>query len=239
MSRHAMLNSGEHAQLRVRTEPSAELGDAVMASLTVPIEFRRIQHNFPILFRRDNETGRFSALALLGFENGENLFLEGDRWDAEYKPLAMAIQPFLVGRSASGDGPSQVHVDLDHPRVSADGEGVLLFDSTGQPTPYLERISAMLDELDQGYRASEDFFAALERYDLLEPFFLDVELKNGSKHRMAGYHLINEDKLRELEPGAVAELHTEGHLMPIFMALASLSNLSGLIARKNRRNGDA
>ena len=239
MSRHAMLNSGEHAQLRVRTEPSAELGDAGMASLTVPIEFRRIQHNFPILFRRDNETGRFSALALLGFENGENLFLEGDRWDAEYKPLAMAIQPFLVGRSASGDGPSQVHIDLDHPRVSADGEGVLLFDSTGQPTPYLERISAMLDELDQGYRASADFFAALERYDLLEPFFLDVELKNGSKHRMAGYHLINEDKLRELEPGAVAELHTEGHLMPIFMALASLSNLSGLIARKNRRNGDA
>jgi hypothetical protein len=91
MSRHAMLNSREHAQLRVRTGPSAELGDAVMASLTVPIEFRRIQHNFPILFRRNNETGRFSALALLGFENGENLFLEGDRWDAEYKPLAMAI----------------------------------------------------------------------------------------------------------------------------------------------------
>ena len=239
MSRHAMLNSGEHAQLRVRTESSAALGDAVMASLTVPIEFRRIQHNFPILFRRDNETGRFSALALLGFENGENLFLEGDRWDAEYKPLAMAIQPFLVGRSASGDGPSQVHIDLDHPRVAPDGEGVRLFESTGQPTPYLERISAMLDELDQGYRASEDFFVALERYDLLEPFFLDVELKNGSKHRMAGYHLINEDKLRELEPGAIAELHDEGHLMPIFMALASLSNLSGLIARKNRRNGDA
>jgi hypothetical protein len=239
MSRHAVLNSDEHAQLRVRTEPSATLGDAVMASLTVPIEFRRVQHNFPILFRRDNETGRFSALALLGFENGENLFLEDDRWDAEYKPLAMAIQPFLVGRSASDDGPTQVHIDLDHPRVAAGGEGMRLFDSTGRPTPYLERISAMLDELDQGYRASEDFFAALERYNLFEPFFLDVELRNGSKHRMVGYHLINEEKLRELEPSAVAELHTAGHLMPIFMALASLSNLSGLIARKNRRNGDA
>ena len=238
MSRHAILTGEDHAQLRVRTESSAELGDAVMASLTVPIEFRRIQHNFPILFRKDIETGRFSALALLGFENGENLFLEGDRWDAEYKPLAMAIQPFLVGRPAAGDGPSQVHIDLDHPRVAAGGEGVLLFDSAGRPTPYLERIGEMLSELDEGYRASEAFFAALERYDLLEPFFLDVELKNGSKHRMVGYHLINEDKLRELEPGAIAELHTGGHLMPIFMALASLSNLSGLIARKNRRNSD-
>jgi len=238
MRRHAILDSNAHAQLRVRTESSAELGDAVMAALTVPIEFRRIQHDFPILFRRDTDTGRFSALALLGFENGENLYLDGNRWDAEYKPLSLAIQPFLVGRPADGEGLSQVHIDLDHPRVANGGEGVLLFDSAGRPTPYLERISEMLGELDEGYRASEAFFSALERYDLLEPFFLDVELNNGSKHRMVGYHLINEDKLRELDPGAVTELHAEGHLMPIFMALASLSNLRGLIARKNRRNGD-
>jgi hypothetical protein len=237
VSRHAVLNPDEHADLRVRAEASAELGDAVMSSFTVPIEFRRIQHNFPILFRRDLETGKFSALALLGFESGENLFLDGGRWDADYKPLALAIQPFLVGRSAGGDGLSQVHIDLDHPRVASDGEGVALFDALRRPTPYVERISEMLAELDEGYRASGSFFAALERYELLEPFALDVELGDGSKHRMVGYHLINEEKLRELEPGAIAELHAEGHLMPIFMALASLSNLPNLIARKDRRNG--
>ncbi len=235
MSRHEILNFEQHAGLRVRTDSSAELGDAVMASFTVPLEFRRIQHNFPILFRRANDSGRFSALALLGFEAGENLFLEGDRWDADYKPLAMSIQPFLVGRSASDDAPSQVHIDLDHPRVTTNGEGVLLFDPSGRPTPYLERMSDMLGELDEGHRSSESFFAALERYQLLEPFSLDVELDDGTKHRMVGYHLIDEDRLRELEPGAVAELHAEGHLMPIFMALASLSNLRGLINRKNAR----
>lgn len=238
MSRHAILNYDEHSALRVRTESSAELGDAVMASFTVPLEFRRVQHNFPILFRRDNESGRFSALALLGFESGENLFLAGDRWDADYKPLALAIQPFLVGRSANSAEPSQVHIDLDHPRVTSAGEGVLLFDQSGRPTPYVERISEMLGELDEGYRSSGSFFAALERYELLEPFSLDVELNDGSKHRMVGYHLINEEKLRELEPGAIAELHAEGHLMPIFMALASLSNLRNLIERKNLRNGN-
>jgi len=96
----------------------------------------------------------------------------------------------------------------------------------------------MLAELDAGYRASGDFFAALDRYDLLEPFALDVELKDGSKHRMVGYHLINEDKLRTLEPNAIADLHSEGHLMPIFMALASLSNLPKLIALKSRGDGN-
>ena len=56
-------------------------------------------------------------------------------------------------------------------------------------------------------------------------------------HRLVGYHLIDEEKLRALEPGALAELHSAGHLMPIFMALASVSNLAALVARKNRRLG--
>lgn len=237
MSNHAIVNREEHGSLRVRTEASAALGDAVMSSFTVPLEFRRIQHDFPILFRRDNSTGRFSSLALLGFESGENLFLDRDGWHADYKPMAMAIQPFLAGRSPEGQGPVQLHIDLDHPRVSTGDEGVKLFDASGRPTPFVERVVEMLDELDHGHRASASFFAALERYDLLEPFALDVELRDGSKHRMVGYHLINEDRLRSLEPAAIAELHSEGHLMPIFMALASLSNLPKLIAHKNRRDG--
>lgn len=238
MSRHAILNSDEHAGLRIRTEHSAELGDAVMASFTVPLEFRRIQHDFPILFRREDESGRFSALALLGFESGENLFLEGDQWLADYKPLALANQPFLIGRSAEGDAPIQIHIDLDHPRISTNGEGVLLFDAAGRPTPFLDQISDMLNQLDTGYRTSGDFFAALERYELLEPFALDVELQGGSKRRMVGYHLINEEKLRALEAGIIAALHSEGHLMPIFMALASLSNLPKLVGLKACRDAD-
>ena len=238
MSRHAILTSEEHRDLRVRAEPSADLGDAVMSAFTVPLEFRQIQHEFPILFRRADGSGDFSALALLGFESGENLFLVGDRWHAEYRPLSLAIQPFLVGRPAQGDGPAQVHIDLDHPRIAKHGEGMLLFEPSGRPTPYLERIGAMLAELDEGYRASKPFFAALERYELLEPHALDVELRDGSKHRMVGYHLINEERLQQLEPGAITELHAEGHLMPIFMALASLSNLRSLVERKSRRVGN-
>ena len=239
MSRHAILTSEDHRNLRVHAEPSADFGDAVMSAFTVPLEFRQIQHAFPILFRRADASGEFSALALLGFENGENLFLEGDRWDAEYRPLALTIQPFLVGRPAQGDGPAQVHIDLDHPRIANDGEGLLVFEPSGRPSPYLERISAMLGELDEGHRESKSFYAALERYNLLEPKALDVELRDGSKHRMVGYHLINEERLRGLEPAAIAELHTEGHLMPIFMALASLSNLGSLVERKSRRIGNA
>lgn len=235
MPQHAVLDRNLHRELRVRAEPSAELGDAVMACLTVPIEFRRVQNEFPILFRRNLETNAFSAIALMGFEDGENLFLGDGGWDAQYRPMALAIQPFLVGRPGSGDETPQVHIDLGHARIARQGEGVALFDEMGRPSPYLEQIAAMLGDLDEGYRGMPAFFDALARHDLIEPLAVDVELNDGSKNRLVGYHIINEDRLAALPAEALGELHEAGHLMPIFMVLASLSNLSKLARRKELR----
>ncbi len=235
MTNHQILNSTEHRNLRISAGAGPELGDGVMACLAVPSEFRRLACEYPVLFRYDSEARSFSALALLGFEPGENLYVEGGRWDAAYRPLAMAVQPFLVGRPRDGDGPGQVHIDMGHARIAAGGEGMRVFDDAGQATPYLEDIAAMLGALDEGYRASGDFFAALDRYDLLEPFSMDVTLDNGASHRLVGYHLVNEEKLAGLEPGVVAELHGAGYLEPIYMALASIGNLAKLVRRKNRR----
>lgn len=235
MTRHAVLDSNSHRDLRVRIDAGADLGDGVMATLTVPSEFRSVQGHFPILFRRETGRDEFTALALFGFEPAENLFLDDGRWDARYRPLSLAIQPFLVGRPANGDGPGQVHIDLDHPRIATGGEGVRLFDADGGATPYLEDIAGRLGDLDEGYRASGAFFDALRDHELLEPFSLEVTLDDGSIHSLVGFHIIDEEKLRALDAEVLGRLHADGHLMPIFMALASLSQLSALVARKNRR----
>lgn len=237
MPRHAVLDKDLHRDLRVRAEAGAALGDDVMAVLTVPSEFRRVQAHFPILFRRETGRDDFAAMALFGFETGENLFLVGDRWDARYRPLSLAIQPFLIGRPANGDGPGQVHIDLDHPRIAAAGDGVRLFDSDGMATPFLEAMAERLGDLDEGYRDSTAFYAALLAYDLLEPFSLEVTLDDGAQHSLVGFHIIDEARVRALGGDALAALHAAGHLMPMFMAMASLSQLSVLVERKNRRLG--
>jgi hypothetical protein len=237
MSSHQILNPADHGELRVNRQAGAHLGDGAMASLAVPAEFRRLACEYPLLFRYDQETRSFGALALFGFEPGENLFLDGDTWDASVKPLAMAVQPFLVGRGRDGGDMAQVHIDMAHPRIAQDGEGMRVFDAAGQPTPYLEQAAEMLAALDAGYRAADAFHAAADRYGLLEPFSMDVTLDDGSAHRLVGYHMVNEEKLRALEPGALAELHRDGHLEPLFMAVASLGNLGKLVRRKNRRRG--
>lgn len=236
MTDHVVLTPEDHRDLRVRTDRDAALGDAVMSCVTTPDEFRRVQTHYPILFRRNVERDEFMALALFGFEDGENLFLEHGRWDADYLPLAIDIQPFLIGAPAAGGTTKQVHVDMASPRIATDGgEGTRVFDEHGRPTPYLETVAEQLGALDAGWQGSADFFAALRRHELLEPLTLEITLDDGSTNRLVGFHVVDEDRLRALDGDALGDLHRDGHLMPLFMAVASLGNLSALIARRNRR----
>lgn len=236
MMAHAILTAEEHRDLRILADRGPAMGDAVMCCVTVPSEFRQVQSEYPILFRRDVERDAFTALAMFGFETGENLFLEDDRWDARHRPLAIEIQPFLIGAPADSAGPKQVHVDTASPRIGkgARAEGVRVFDDDGRPTPYLEKVAEDLGALDEGYRASGDFFAALRRHDLLEPLTLEITLDDGSINRLVGFHVVDENRLRALDPAALAELNENDHLLPIYMAIASLGNFAVLIARKNR-----
>ena len=235
MSNHKILTPADHADLRVLSGASAAFGDNVMACLTIPEEFRAVQAHYPIVFRRDINSGKFSALAMFGFDNGENLFLDEGRWDARYRPLAQSIQPFLIGRPASDSEVAQVHIDMDHPRISTSGEGTRLFDEDGRPTPFMEAMATRLAELDSGYRNLPEFCATLERLELLEPFTLEVPLDDGSRHSLVGYHIIAEERLSALDGATLGDLQSKGYLLPIFMAVASLSRFSDLVARKNAR----
>ena len=233
MPDHQILTVEAHGNLRVRTGHGAAFGDDIMTCLVVPAEFRQVQGDYPILFRRNVERDGFMALALFGFENGENLYLQDGAWDASARPLAMEIQPFLIG-SPDSDGQKQFHIDMASSRIGG-SDGVRLFDEHRRPSPYLESIVDKLGALDASYGETGAFFAALERYRLLEPMSLEITLDDGSTNRLVGFHVIDEERLQALDADALGELHGAGQLLPIFMAVASLGNLSKLIARKNRK----
>lgn len=235
MTEHVILNNEQHRDLRISTESSAEMGDAVMGCLTVPPEFRQVQNCFPIVFRRDPASGNFAAMALFGFTDGENLFLENGEWTARYKPVVQSVAPFLIGRPRQEGGEAQVHIDMAHPRVSSSGEGMRVFDEDGRPTPYMEDMARRLGMLHEAYKASGGFIDALRRHDLLEPFTLEVPLVDGSKHSLVGFHTIHEEKLEALDAAALGELQQAGYLLPIYMVLASMENFAEMIARKNRQ----
>jgi hypothetical protein len=229
----ALLNNIEHKDLRIIAGHRPGLGSEVAWVPTYADEFRSLQAHYPIIFRQGEEGGAFEAIALLGFTEDENLFLENGSWDAAVVPMLHARQPFYIGRN--GDE-LMIQVDLDHPRVSMrEGEGEPVFKPHGGNTDYLEQVSSMLSTIHNGVQANIGFLDALRRHELLDGFVLDMQFDNGDQNRMAGFYTIHEERLAALDAGAIAELHGAGYLGPIYFALASLSNFRGLIDRKNKK----
>jgi hypothetical protein len=239
MANHVLLNNVEHADLRVNTDRAVRFGDDVMCALTFPAEFRNVQAEYPIFFYKNLDTGQFQALAMFGFEDQENLFLDGEGWQANYIPLSVLRQPFLIGYHEDSSGGEVarhevVHLDLDHPRVGS-SEGEALFQEHGGTTPFLDNISALLHTMHKGFEGEAPFMDRLVKYELLELFDLDVTLDDGSEHRLAGYYTINEEKLNELPGDVLQDLNRRGFLQAIYMVIASLSNIRVLIEKRNAR----
>jgi hypothetical protein len=239
MTRHVMLNNIQHKNLRVITRPGAQFGDEVGMVLTFPTEFAEVQRDYPIFFRKDPNTGEFSSLALLGLSKDENLYLDGDRWDATYLPGVIARGPFLIGFQERNEGGELrrepvVHVDLDHPRVS-ETEGERVFLEHGGNSRYLDRVAGILQGINQGIEVGKAMFAAFTALELIEPLKVEIKLDNESQYDLLGLHVISEQKLRNLGSDDLFKLHRSGFLQGAYLVMASLNNLGRLIERKQRR----
>ncbi|MDR7272458.1 hypothetical protein J2X20_005141 [Pelomonas saccharophila] len=235
MTRPALLDNVTHRQLRIRTERSAALGDARQSALALPAEFRQLQAHYPIVFQLvDGEVG-FQPVALFGLEEGQNLFLKEGGWDAPVVPMALQRDPFLIGR-APDDG-LQLHIDMDSPRIvrPEEGEvGTALFMPHGGFSDHLDHIVQLMEHLHAQAQHLPVFIEALTRHQLLEPFVIDIETPGGEQSRLSGLFTIHEERLAALPGAALEALAREGLLLPIYMQIASLQQLQGLVERQSR-----
>lgn len=238
MTKHVLLNNIAHKDLKVITKKAAEYGHNIGSTITYPTEFADVQREYPILFRKD-ETGEFQSVALMGLDQNENLFLDESGWHASYIPAIIDRGPFLIGFQTQQSVESEqrepvIHVDMDDPRVG-ESEGEPVFLEHGGNSPYIERISRMLQAIHRGIAANKAMVAAFQEYDLIEPVALEIELNNGNKLSLRGFYTLNEEQLAQLDGDALAKLHHAGFLQGAFLMLASLTNIKKLIQMKNAR----
>lgn len=241
MANYVMLNNVEHQNVKVITERSARYGDDVHFVMTFPIEFRRVQSFYPIFFQKDASTGKFYPIALFGFEAEENLFLSEDGWDANYVPLMIRRNPFLIGYQKSPQeadaNQSVVSIDMDSPRVG-ETEGEALFLPHGGTSEYLASMIENLEDIKVGHEMNAAFVDALLELDLIESVSMEIELNDGSKNQLLGLYTIDEERLEQLDGEALGKLHRRQFLLPIYMILASLSSFKTLIGKKNEQLTD-
>jgi hypothetical protein len=236
MTRPVLLDNIAHGALRLRTERSAALGDARHFALALPAEFRHLQAHYPILFQLVEGEAGFQPIALFGLEDGQNLFLTERGWDATVMPMAMQREPFLIGHTS--DDTLQLMIDLDSPRIVKPEEGdvgTALFLPHGAFGEHLEHVVKLMETLHVHAQYLPSFIDALKEHQLLEPCALDIQMPNGEQSRLTGLFSINEERLAALPGAALESLAQRGHLMPIYMQIASLAQLPLLAERASRR----
>lgn len=219
------LDSQAHRSLRVHAIASAKYGDNQRFVQVIVSEFPHLVVHYPILLSKDATTGAFYCGAMLGFEEGENLFLKNGEGHEGYRPLNLQRVPFY----AYG---SDLAIDLDHPRVTAD-EGELLFNVQGGPTRYLQSIATTFGELKPGIEMTKRFIDTLMELKLVEPVDFEMEFDDGSARVVTGLYTISQDALRDLPDATVVELFRRGYFKPIYLMIASLKQVQVLAQRKN------
>jgi SapC len=233
------LNSRTHRNLRVSTRQANPAVAEVNAVGVVPRELPRLLSAYPVFFVKSQETGQFEPAALLGFKSRENLFLEDGRWDAGYVPLQMQRQPFSLLPRAETPEPGQpvnldVAIDMANPYVQ-EQEGERLFKDDGESTKYLQDMSSILSALLSGAPEAHAYTSKLSELNLLEPVSIGVEFVDRSETKLEGIYWVAPAVLKALPSEQLAELRDRGYLEWLYFQMASVSHVSNLVARKNRR----
>ena len=227
MTQIVPLDKEFHRTLKVDGRASAAYGDSRRFAQVIVSEFAQLVVRYPILFSKDSATGQFYCGAMLGFDEGENLFLEEWAEREFYRPLSLQRGPFY----AHG---KELAIDLDHPRVGAAG-GKPIFDDFGQPTGYLQSIIWAFQDLKPGVEMSKVFTSRLLELNLIEPIDIEVEFDDGTMRNCAGLYTVNQEVLSRLPDAVVVELFRRGYLTLIHLMIASLKQLPLLARKKNGR----
>ena len=234
MPNRVPLDNVEHDSLRVIARGLPEL-DNVNQALVVPGEFEEVQREFPILLRRDQD-GKFIAVALLGLQKGENLFLQDGCWTTRYIPAAHRRGPFFLGvqEAVPGSPEMTVHIDLEDARVGAD-DGESIFKELGGNSPYLDQAIQALHTVHAGLASAPMLFGLLEELDLIQPLAIEAKLNDGRSYSLPSMSTIAMDRLQALTGAELERLHLSGFLAPMIFIRSSLPNLNRLIELKQRK----
>lgn len=238
MTNKVVLNNLDHPDLKVTPRHAPEFGDSINQTLIFPTEFAEVQREYPIFFRKDPE-GAFQAVALLGLDRDENLFLDEQGWQASYIPALQQRGPFSIAVREQEVGGEirpepMIHVDLDDPRIGTE-EGQPLFLPHGGNAPYLEYVAGLLRTIYQGLEVAPSMFSAFEEAGLIEQVAVEIMLSETEKYDLPNLYTIGQDKLARLEGDALVRLHRSNFLLAAFLAVTSLANVNRLIELKNRK----
>ena len=197
--------------------------NSIVAALALA-EIPRAALALPIAFRREGQ--EVVPVALLGFEAGQNLFVdEAGRWLGSYIPATFRGYPFALAAIESS-GKLILCVDEGSNAVAEEGPE-RFFEPDGSLSPKLSRLLEFLRATIASQQAARQAAGRLGAAGLLEPWPLVVRRSEGDAE-IAGLWRVAEAKLVELDGDTLKALMTSGTMSLAYCQLLSMQHTSRL-----------
>ena len=217
------LDKNKHKDLRVKLSGDfAHAKDTHLAAASLR-EYAQIASCMPIIFIKDPKSDTTHSVAMLGIEQGVNLFMQEGKWSGHVVPLNIQRYPFDVRPDGDKLG---VFIDENSELVGKEGEALFTDEA---PSPYLENRQKLLSELANSEMATRDFVKKLQDLDLLDAIVIRVVYANGQQRNINGMQTISEKRLQALGTDTILELHKAGYLGAMYAVLMSIGQLNRMV----------
>ena len=222
-------------QHRVALPEAGKVPPAFRGITALPLSFTEFAvacRDYPIAFI-GGEGGTYLAMAVLGLENQQNLFVTADGgWDpAVYLPAYVRRYPFCMTRVTVDGREQPERVACVEKRALSD-KGEALYDAKGESLPAWDERRKLLFEYESDLVRSEEMCRELAQLQLLETFTMQAVPNQGEPLAMTGMYRVAEEKLAALPAEKLKELAQKGSLARVYAHLISLANFGRLLDRR-------
>jgi hypothetical protein len=231
--RPVALEPGRFAGKSLREMSDFRFAGATNSVAVNTVEFLPAMRSYPIVFTAGEPP---AAIAVLGFNDRENLFVDGDgKWRADaYVPAYIRRYPFIFMEHQGG---SQFILCIDEASdlLVADASRPLFLN--GEPTDAVRRGLAFCGEYQTQYNGTREFVAALDRNGLLVSSQIQIAIQQGQSVALRGFRVIDEAKFNALPDEVFLEWRKRGWLALIYCHFMSLTNWGRLAELTRQRLG--
>ena len=193
-------------------------------------EFASAAADYPIAFSRDEDSGEFMPMAVLGLRQAENLFVdEQGQWQARsYVPAFVRRHPFCIAEIPDREGRApQRLVCFEQGALKPGGEP--LFTAKGEATPAWDNIQRLLEAIEASRQQTRVLCKRLESLGLFTPFEALALPRAGKRMRLQGLFRVDEEKMNAIPGKDLRVMLRKGELKATYAHLISLENFAKLM----------
>jgi hypothetical protein len=223
------LDKEKHSALKVLPRVNFDLVSKTHLAATTIREYAQLAGCMPIVFIEDPKSKYLHSVAMLGLEQGQNLFYADERWQGPHVPMNIQRYPFDIRPDGDRLG---MYIDENSELISDEGQA--LFTEEGEASEFLKNRQQFLTELANSEVQNQRFIKQMQDLGLLEEIQIRIAYTSGQARNVTGILSVDEKKLLGLADDKVLELHKAGFLGAAYSTMLSLGQLNRLVELSNK-----